>query len=654
MKKNIQITLQNVVAQTPGRYYWKDKNGVYLGCNQDYARQFGYTSIDKVIGKTDHELFSKEDADKLKEADLKIMATGHSTTLHEATEMASFLTQKKALQDESGNIIGIIGLTIDISHMKNISIEHTSNSSNNSTDFFNDIITLEQIFSFFPGHLYWKNKAGYYLGCNEDQAISLGLSSPRDIIGKKDEELAWAKNAEKVRAFDKKVMGQKKVIITEEPLHQYDGTEGTVISTKKPLFNKKGEVIGLMGSSIDITKQKNTEEQLRIATKKANAANYAKNDFIANMSHDLRTPLSGIQALAENIIEKTENSSIEKDASLLLKASQDLSKLIDSILDASRVHDNNDPEKSFNLYTLIDSINNMLRPSAIKKNLALTLKIAPNTPKYLFGKCNALERVIINLLSNAIHFTPDNKSINLDIRPISQNNNNLVLAIDVIDTGIGIAKDKISLIFDKFTRVEESYKSQNTGTGVGLYITREYIKKMSGSIHVTSTLGKGSTFHCEIPFIIDHKKSRLSPQQTTHTKNITTKYRSSPVKVLLVEDNPVASYTATYKLSKLNCKVITANNGAEAKKLFHTETFDLILLDLGLPDIGGDYLCQYFREQSDNKNSQLPIIILTAHITKESGDLNKQLSLATAIKRKPLMTQDAQDIINQYVDNESK
>jgi two-component system aerobic respiration control sensor histidine kinase ArcB len=501
----------------------------------------------------------------------------------------------------------------------------------------------------FPGHLFWKNQHGVYLGCNLEQAVSVGLNSREELVGKTDFDIVDHAEATRLRELDFQVMSTGETYISEEDVELL-GEQKVFISKKAPLRNLTGDVIGVIGTSVDISQQKMTEQALRGAMEKAELANQAKNEFIANMSHDLRTPLSGIQALAENMQVATDDPEMVYNSRLLLNASADLLALIDSILEVVRIDANvfDCPDKDFRLQPLLENSINIIMPKIHEKQINFNFQLDEALPKVLYGQPLMLQRIIMNLLGNALKFTEKSGIIDLIVSLESLNKNNCEIQFIVRDTGIGIPEDKLDIIFEKFSRISESFKGQYKGTGVGLYMVKQYIDRMSASISVSSRENNGTKFTCQIPFVISQDDS-TGTESEEKVPGIIQGNAFANANILLVEDNIIAQHSQATKFKALGCHVEIAENGVVALELFKKRHFDLLIIDLGLPDMDGWSLARRFRIDTTNPNSLLPIIILTAHADpKEMLKANKDEFSSVIIKRKPLMTADAEALLHQY------
>ncbi len=507
-------------------------------------------------------------------------------------------------------------------------------------------IPIEEIISKFPGHLYWKDKDGHYLGVNEDHLISMGLTSVKDVIGKTDFDFIWHDLAQKYREIDLKVMETGERYSIEEQAHTSKGRNRTYISHKQPLRNSDGKIVGIIGTSVDISEQKEVQQALKEAKLKAERASQVKSEFIANMSHDLRTPLAGIQSLVEDIIGKTTDTNILDDAKLLQNASGDLLYLIDSILEVVRTDADQliYEKRQFNLKNLVNNIINMVQPKINDKKLQMNIQYDNNLPEYVVGFGLLLQRVLLNLIGNAIKFTNINGKIGLSLQYLHLKNEKTILRVTVTDTGIGIPADKMDFVFEKFSRISSAYASAHKGAGVGLYMVKCYVEQMGGTMMVDSKEGEGSSFCLEIPVdIVDAPVSKNVSELPSNTNR-----HYSSVSVLLVEDNLIAQRSQSNKFTDLGCTVQLAKDGKEAQELFSHHQFDIIILDLGLPDIDGHTLAKRFRADHLNPNSLVPIIFLTAHDTSINVNVEECGGL-TIFKQKPLLAKDAKQLLDTYL-----
>ncbi|MFO1258080.1 MAG: ATP-binding protein [Gammaproteobacteria bacterium] len=365
---------------------------------------------------------------------------------------------------------------------------------------------LENIIALMPGHVYWLDINGAYLGCNDQQAKVAGLSSRKQIVGKRNKDLPWncytGAKPEAIDATNLEIIRSGIPQTVEEPGILQDGSKAIFLSSKAPLRDESGEIIGLLGISIDITKQKEIERKLIEAKEEAEAANRTKTEFIRNMEHDIRTPFNGIFGIANYLAERETDLKKKEFLSDIANCAKELLDYCNDVLDFSKIEQHSLPLlcKSFSIPKLIDSVITMETPPAMVKHLNLSASIAPDVPSVIKGDRYRLQRILINLLSNAIKFTNDG-NVKLSVRlakVISERE--IILRFIVEDTGIGIPEEKQDVIYDSFTRITPSNQGAYKGKGLGLRIVKQFVEEMQGDIDVKSKPLAGSTFYCTFPF----------------------------------------------------------------------------------------------------------------------------------------------------------
>ncbi len=299
METNSLISTENIIEFLPNHLYWLDSEGYYLGCNQLQAKTFGLASPKEIFGKQNLDLVCFKNFPQLAEIidqnNFTVMTSGLPLSIEEIIPdlngiLSTYLSHKVPLRDPQNNIIGLLGTSYKIDTIK--FREDKLLAEKERAEF-----TLQNIISHLPGHVYWKDRDGRYLGCNDKQAESLNLQSPDEIIGKTDFDLSWKEKAHEIRKNDLEVIKKGHLIAVEESGKLADGSTVVAISQKAPLRNKNDEIIGLLGISFDITELKQAQKQALDAQAKASAEKATKRAlliFAGMQTHDLRTPLATI------------------------------------------------------------------------------------------------------------------------------------------------------------------------------------------------------------------------------------------------------------------------------------------------------------------------------------------------------------------------
>jgi two-component system aerobic respiration control sensor histidine kinase ArcB len=484
------INIEEIVAQLPEHIYWKDKNCICLGCNTNNWKDFGLASLAEFKGKTDYDLFTKEEADHLRLIDEEVMRTGQMRTVEEKITLNGkttlYLSHKLPLKNKNQEIIGILGVSVNITKAK----QETENR----------LTMLENVIAVMPGNVYWMNKEGVYLGCNDNQAKVIGFSSRDQIIGKRNSEIPGFLIPEVLDPINAEIMNFGKTVITEEPAI-LNGVSATYLSHKVPLLNGRKEIIGMVGVSVDITDRKKAENDLKLAKETAVTANKAKTEFLYNMRHDLRTPFSGILGVAEFLENSEEDAQKKKTLGYITQASKVLLDQLNQIFEFIHSENGQLPilETQFNLHELVSNTFKMMNPAAKNKSLKFTSELDENIPQLLIGDHVRTQRILINLVSNSIKFT-ENGYVKLLTKLIKTDNKNIVVEFIIEDSGIGIPEEKRNLIFEQFNRLTSSYSGIYPGKGLGLRMVKKFLDEINGEVQVESNDAKGSTFKVFIPF----------------------------------------------------------------------------------------------------------------------------------------------------------
>lgn len=361
---------------------------------------------------------------------------------------------------------------------------------------------LDNVIANMPGHVYWLDRNNVYMGCNHIQAQAFNIPSRHAIHGKTNAMLL-PEIALKLDDINQKVMTGLESSYFGEEHADFDQEYQIFLSQKVALRDDEDNVVGLLGVSFDITDRKRMEKELKEAKDQAEIASQTKTEFIQNMEHDIRTPLSGIMGVISHLGQLEGDLEKKKFIDDLYIATNELISYLDNIVELAQMNSHDTPLtcKEFNVEQILQGIVNIELAAAKAKNLDLVLQCPDEVPRIIMGDRFRLHRLLLNLVNNAIKFTQKG-SITLSVELIEEDvySEEVILKFSVKDTGMGIEEKHHEMIFDKFVRCDASNKGVHKGGGLGLWIVKQFVKDLQGEIELMSELGKGSLFMCTIPF----------------------------------------------------------------------------------------------------------------------------------------------------------
>ncbi len=467
---------------------------------------------------------------------------------------------------------------------------------------------LRTLIDSLPDLIYAKDIDCKFLLANDACASVMGTNRI-DVVGKDDFAFFPKELAQGFFEDEQKVMRSGEALLNrQEEVVDADGRRSYVLTTKVPLRDQSGRVIGVMGIGRDITARVQAENELRAAREAAESANRAKSEFLANMSHEIRTPMNGVIGMSELMLD-THLEPVQRDyAETIRDCGRALLTVINDILDFSKIEAGK-LELEYIDMDLRDAVRDVARVLAVQahaKDLELTMDIDPSLPEMVRGDAGRLRQVLLNLGGNAVKFTSKGE-VSLQVRVLESNEKGTLVRCEVRDTGVGIPADRIGALFQPFMQVDASTTRRFGGTGLGLSIVRKLVELMQGEVGVESEENVGSRFWFTARFApstaTGPKFNRVAPSEL--------KGRS----VLVVDDNATNRKLLAIQLEQCGMRPVLSSSATEALKLMRDahakgEPFEVALLDHDMPDCNGAELGR--RVNADDYLKHTRLVLLTS------------------------------------------
>ncbi|MDZ7705492.1 MAG: PAS domain-containing protein [Trueperaceae bacterium] len=593
---------EQIIDALPMHIYVKDSAGRFRFFNQ---RASDAVHRDKlgVLGKNDFDIFPEPVATRIRAEDDAVRQQGVSTLHEEHVAGGIWLLMGKHLIEPLDNDNGdawLLGFSFDISKRKQAELELAA-----QRDFVQRILDND------PNLIFVKNAEGDFVMANQAVGKLFGVS-PEALVNESNYEVHENET-------DQDVIETGATIQIEETATLPDGTVKTFATTKMPFVRQDGEV-QVLAIAVDISERKAYEESLYEAKDAAEAATRAKSAFLATMSHEIRTPLNAVIGMTGLLLDTELNAEQKGYTTAAKHAGEHLLQLINDILDVSKLDAGKvDLEvHPFSLRQEVDTVADMARLTAKRKGLELVTQLSPDLAPYVRGDAARLRQVLLNLVGNAVKFT-EAGAVRIEVGrdDDARSGDTQSVHIRVTDSGIGISPDAIDALFDEFSQADSSTTRRFGGTGLGLAISRRLVELMGGEIWVDSKVGQGTTFHVRLPLPV----SDVPVDETVGTFDMRT--ASGPLRILVAEDNHPNQLLIRTLLGKAGHNVDVVGNGLEAVEAVQSIPYDLVLMDVQMPELDGIDATQRIRALG-GAVGKIPIVALTAEAS--SGTREKLLA----------------------------
>ena len=599
------IFLNKLIDHIPLGIYVKNVNDnfAYTLWNRELELMFDLPQS-KVIGKTDAEIFNNEgEIKQYISSDILVAETAEPVLInklninfgHNKIVARNF---KIPILDSKGKvelIIGILENITDIVHAQQ-NLELAEKRWQYALSGSRDVVWDVNIIS---GEIYYSPLFKLMLGYEEDESPILIWE---ELIHPEDFKNTWFK-------YQQHMKGLTSYFEAEYRFRKKDNSFLWVLDRGRVAERSEtGEALRIIGTFHDITYKKNLEDQLIKAKEKAEEVSKAKGLFLSTMSHEIRTPMNAVNGIIRLLMQDDPVTHQIENLKALKFSSEQLMFLLNDILDFSKIDAGKleRDERNFKPEELFRNIVQTMGSQLDDKPVKLSLNFEGNIPPFLLGDRHRLGQVLSNLLSNAIKFTEEGR-VDVKFKFPALSENDYILYCEVIDTGIGIEEDKLPFIFELFTQATNETTRKFGGTGLGLAISKKLVEWLGGFLNVESKFGFGTRFWFQIP--IKKGTDNYAEIRNKENENLT----FSPLqnfKVLIVEDNKMNVFVLERFMKKWQVDYKISENGLFALDACKSETFDLILMDLQMPEMDGFEATKEIRKMGLN----MPIFALTANV----------------------------------------
>jgi PAS domain S-box-containing protein len=540
-----------------------------------------------------------EDRDKYLDAIRKALHAGENSSFDlrivlESGEVKHIHAIGQPFFNEQGKLTKLHGAIMDITQRKKA--EETIRQKEE---------LLRTFIEYTPAAIAMLDRNMVYIAASKVWTTSYKLNYTQ-IIGKSHYEV-FPDIPDVWKEYHRRCLAGEVLSCEEDPFVRESGHVEWIKWEIRPWYEKENEVGGIVMFTEVITEQKDAKEALIRAKEQAEQAAIAKSEFLSTMSHEIRTPMNAVIGFTHLLMQNPREDQVEYLKTLKFSA-ENLLVLINDILDFNKIEAGMIvfEEVDFSIKDLVSNIREAMVQKAREKDIQLKLLVDDELPDVLIGDPVRLGQIITNLVSNAVKFTDKGKVV-ITASLINRDDKKTVIGFEVKDTGIGIPEDKQQYIFESFTQASSNTTRRFGGTGLGLAITRRLLELQGSSIELKSKVGEGSVFSFELTFQNSWSKLEKPGIITSLSKE-----SLSGTRLLIAEDNQTNVLLAQQFFKQWDVECDVAENGIIALQLVQTNDYDLVLMDLQMPEMDGYDTTRKIRELADTKYKQLPVIALTA------------------------------------------
>jgi PAS domain S-box-containing protein len=483
-----------------------------------------------------------------------------------------------------------------------------------------ELAALREVVDSIPHRVFWKDRKSLWLGGNRQMAQDCNLESPRDLVGRTDHDFFAKEHADFFQKCDREVMESGEALLEiEEPQQRPDGSMNYLLTSKVPFRDPStNEVIGIIGTYIDITERKRLEHALHEALDAAKAAAEAKTNFLSVVSHELRTPLALILGPLESLRGHVPEA-LREEVDLVQRNAVRLKDLVDDVLDFSRLEAGKLAARPSvcDVARLVETLVDDAAHAATLRGLTLERDIDAISPFDMDG--TLLQKIVLNLVGNAIKFTPAGGKIIVSLRALERGE----VRITVSDTGPGISAEQQTKLFQRFEQADNTRTRTAEGTGLGLALVKEFAELLGGSVGVASAPGEGASFWVSLPVARTLTGASTSSNRVMPTARlggaaataVVERAGKSGISVVVAEDNPDMRRHIRAVLES-TCRLTLCSNGQLALDEIVRERPDVVVSDVMMPVMDGLELTR--RVRADERVRATPIVLLTARAGVEA------------------------------------